>query len=407
VDTTGSLREHNRRRIVEALRRRGSASRTELARATGLSRTTVASLVAELSERGLVIEGPRPGKLERGRPPVLLTLDPAAGAAVGVDFGHRHMRVAVGDLACTVLAERTTELDVDHAATEALDAAVAAVPELLEEAGVERSRVIGVGMGLPGPIDLRTGAVGSSVILPGWSGLNAGEALAERLELPVEVDNDANLGALAESSFGAGRGLQDVVYVKISSGIGAGLILGGRLHRGATGIAGELGHVQVRADGAVCRCGNRGCLETIAAVEPLLALLRPAHGDELGLRGMLGLVAGGDPGAGRLVNDAGRGVGRVLADLCNTLNPAAIVVGGDLSAAGEPLLEGVREAIARYAQPGVAAAVEVRRAELGERAEVLGALALVVGDPDRLRTAGLDELRPAGARRVAATVPLG
>src|SRR4051795_2097277 len=323
----GALRDGNRARLVDALRRAGTASRADLARATGLSRSTVSSLVADLHERGVVAER-GDDRSRAGRPGMLLALDPSAGAAVGVDFGHSHLRVAVADLSSTVLAERLEALDVDHRADEALDRAVELVGAVLAEAGVARDRVLGAGMGLPGPIDRRTGTVGSSVILPGWAGVRAAEAMSARLGLPVLVDNDANLGALAEIAVGAGRGLDDVVYVKMASGIGAGLVLGGRLHHGATGVAGELGHVQVRADGAVCRCGNRGCLETVAASGALMESMRGAHGP-LTVPALLGLAAAGDLGAGRILEDAGRAVGSVLADLCNHLNPEAIVVGGE------------------------------------------------------------------------------
>ena len=173
-------------------------------------------------------------------------------------------------------------------------------------------------------------------------------------------------------------------------------VVDGRLHHGATGIAGEIGHVQLHRDGAVCRCGNRGCLETIAAEGALKALLRPPHGDDLTTREILDLVAAGDPDARRVFTEAGRAVGRVLADVCNALNPDAIIVGGELSEAGEPLLVGIREAIARYTLRGAAQAVEIMHAKLGERAEVLGALALVIGNTERLRSAGLTAL--AGVR---------
>jgi predicted NBD/HSP70 family sugar kinase len=162
-------------------------------------------------------------------------------------------------------------------------------------------------------------------------------------------------------------------------------------------MAGELGHVQVRPEGAVCRCGNRGCLESVAGAGAVLALLREAHGSQLTLRGVLDLVAGGDLGARRVVNDAGLAIGRVLADLCNALNPAAIVVGGDLSAAGGPLLGGIRDAIDRFAQPNAARTVEVRPGVLGERAEVLGALALVISDTERMRSAGLVAIKEEAA----------
>ena len=226
-----SLRELNRLRVIDALRRRGTASRSELARATGLSRTTVATLVTELQVRGLVVEQPPPpGPAGRGRPPILLRLDPSAGAVVGIHFDHRHLRVAVADLASTVVVERLVELDVDHAAATALDAAAELVDAVLAEAGIERSHVVGAGMALSGPIAL-DGTVGSTVIMPGWYGLSASEELSSRLDLHVAVDNDANLGALAELSFGAGRGLADVIYVMVSSGIGAGIVIDGCLDR--------------------------------------------------------------------------------------------------------------------------------------------------------------------------------
>jgi predicted NBD/HSP70 family sugar kinase/biotin operon repressor len=396
-----SLRELNRLRIVDALRRSGSASRSELVKLTGLSRTTVTSLVSELQDTGLVVEladgdGGKAVQAGRGRPPVLLRLDPSAGAVVGIDFGHTHLRVAVADLSSTVLAERSTEFDVDLEAGPALDTAVQMIAEVLADAGLTHDHVVGVGAGMPGPIDRRTGTVGSSVILPGWQGLNPAAELTRRLQMPVEVDNDANLGALAEHVFGAGRGTSALVYVKISSGIGSGLVLGGRLYHGATGVAGELGHVQVQPDGALCRCGNRGCLETVASSGPLLALLRPVHGEELTSAGLLELLAAGDIGARRVVNDAGRAVGRVVADLCNHLNPGVVVVGGELSGAGAPLFDGIRESVDRHALPGAAAAVRILPAELGDRAEMLGALALVIGNTDRLRSAGLAPLAATG-----------
>lgn len=394
--TFGTLRELNRLRVVDALRRAGTASRSDLARMTGLSRSTVTTLVSDLQGRGLIVEqaDARVEPIGRGRPPVFLRLDAAAGSALGVDFGHRHVRVAVADLSSAVLAERFVEMDVDDVPEEALDIAAELAAHVLTEAGVARSRVIGAGMALSAPIDRHKGVVGSTV-LPSWAGIQAGEELSRRLEVPVELDNDANLGALAEISFGAGRGLADVVYVMMSSGVGAGLVLGGRLYHGASGIAGELGHIQAQPEGAMCRCGSRGCLETVASTGALLALLRPTHGADLTLHGLLDLVAEGDLGALRVVNDAGRAVGRAVADLCNYLNPAAIIVGGDLSPAGDPLLDGVREEIDRYALRGAARAVEVRAGVLGERAEVLGALAVVIGDTDRLRAAGLAPV-PAG-----------
>jgi predicted NBD/HSP70 family sugar kinase len=391
----GSLRESNRVRVVDALRRCGRASRSDLARMTGLSRTTVGSVVADLRARGLVAEQVpecRSEQTARGRPPIFLRIEPRAGVAVGIDFDHDRVRVALADLATTVLGEDCTDIDVDQSATAAIDAAVDMLEDLLRAAGVDRAQLVGAGVSLAGPIDRRTGTIGSSPILPGWAGLSPRAELTRRLGLHVEIDNDANLGALAEASFGAGRGLSDIVYVRLGSGLGAGLVLGGRVHRGASGLAGELGHVQVVRDGVVCRCGKRGCLETVAAGGALAAALRPALGREPSAGEILELVAAGDRAATDAVAGAGRAIGRVLADLCNALDLEAIVVGGELGEAGEPLLGGIRESIERQALPGAARAVEVVPAELGERAEVLGALTLVVGDTERLRSMGLAAL---------------
>jgi glucokinase-like ROK family protein len=405
VGSLESLRNSNRTRVIDALRRRGSASRSDLARLTGLSRTTVTTLVADLHTRGLIVEEPGESRDalagSRGRRPSFLRLAPSAGAAIGVDFGHRRLRVAVADLASSVLAERDVELDVDAEACTAIEAAAELIDLVLADAGIDPSQIVGAGVGIPGPVDHSTGTVASATILPGWGGVSVRRDLNARLGFPVQVDNDANLGALGEVRYGAGRGLADVVYVRLTSGIGSGLILGGKLHHGANGFAGELGHVQVRPEGVVCRCGNRGCLETVAAEDALLALLRPAHGGDLTLDGMLALVAEGDLGARRVFNDAGRALGRVLADLCNHLNPAAIIIGGELSSALGPLLDGVSESVHRYAQPAVADAVEVKPGVLGDRAEVLGALALVIGDTDRLDSADIAALTDPVSERTA------
>ncbi|HEX2128528.1 MAG TPA: ROK family transcriptional regulator, partial [Solirubrobacterales bacterium] len=306
-----SLREGNRKRVIDALRERGVASRAELARITDLSRSTISTIVADLLESGLANEreGGADGETHAGRPPVMVALNSKAGLAVGIDFGHRHLRVAVSDLSHTVLAETWRELDVDHSADEGLDTAAAFVDDVLTEAGVDRSRVIGVGMGLPAPIDRSTGAVQASSILPGWVGVDAAAEASRRLGLPVEVENDANLGALAELVWGAGRGRSDLAYLKISSGIGAGLISGGRLQHGVGGTAGEIGHTVIADGGPVCRCGNRGCLETLASSRSIAQLLSTSRGELISTRRLLELSAEGDAAAQRLIGDAGRATG--------------------------------------------------------------------------------------------------
>jgi predicted NBD/HSP70 family sugar kinase len=373
-----SLRELNRLRIVDALRHDGTASRAQIARQTGLSPSTVSTVIGELQRAGLVVESTLAPAGRQGRPAAQLTLDPSAGAAVGIDFDHDKIRVAVSDLGRTVLAEASVRTDVDHDAPRALEHASELVAQVLEEAGVDRERVLGAGMALPGPVDHARGALHTSPILSGWANVDVAAELEKRIDVPVHLDNDANLGALAEVTLGAGRNVRSAAYVQMSSGIGAGLIVEGRPYHGHRGIAGEIGHVLVEPQGQICRCGNRGCLETLASGPALVALLGPSHGDGLTVEGIIEMARNGDPGARRVIADAGRAVGQVVAGLCNLFNPEMVVIGGDLSTAGELLLDPLRESIDRYALPTATERLEVVGGELGERANLLGALALAI-----------------------------
>ena len=387
----GVLRARNRHRVVEVLRRQGRVSQADIARATGLSRSTISTLVLELRTAGLVTEfedGRKDAMPSRrsapgGRPAVLLGLDDSAGTAVGIDFGHSHVRVGIANLSHQVTAERDREFQVDNDAGGALDAAAAMVDEVLADARVGRDRVIGVGMGIPGPIDRRTGTIGSASILPGWVGLAPAEEMARRLQLTVEIDNDANVGALAEVYWGAGRGCSEVTYIKASTGIGAGIVISGQLHRGAVGTAGEIGHTTVDEQGPLCRCGSRGCLETVAGGAAVVEQVRSTRSKDLTLGRVLELAAAGDPACRRAIADAGRQIGVSMAAVCNILNPELIVVGGHLSEAGDMLLGPLRESLRRYAVRAAVESVAVVQGVLGERAEMLGALALVLQSTDR------------------------
>jgi predicted NBD/HSP70 family sugar kinase len=375
-----SLREFNRLRIVDFLRSNGTASRAELARRTGLSRSTVSTLVADLQRRGLVVEraGQFAGEGQPGRPAALLELDPSAAAAVGIDFDHDKVRVAVSDLSRSVLAEASAPHDVDHDAQGALGLAADLVEQVLDQAELERDRLLGVGVALAGPIDHDKGALHPSDVLPGWANVDAARELEQRLDTLAYVDNDANLGALAEVTLGAGRNARFAAYVSISSGIGAGIVVDGRPYHGHRGTAGEIGHVVVDPQGPICRCGNRGCLETLASGPALLKLVQDSRDGELSVRQMIELARDGDAGCRRAIADAGQVVGRVVAGLVNLFSPEMVVVGGDLGEAGDLMLDPLREAVQRDALPAAAEGLKVVAGELGERANLLGALALVL-----------------------------
>jgi predicted NBD/HSP70 family sugar kinase/biotin operon repressor len=373
------LRSSNLRAITALLGSGGPQSRADLARGSGLSRTTVSSLVSELLEHGFVVETEdrgTPYKGGSGRPPLLVALAVRPGRVAGVDIGHGHVRVAVSDRSAAIVAEVETQTDADPHGNATLDIAADLVRRAADEAGTAIDELLMVGLCVPAPIDRRSARVDHAV-LPGWHKLAPADELSRRVGLRVVVDNDANLGAMAEHQHGAGRGATDLLYVKLASGVGAGLVLGGRLHRGAAGLAGEVGHVLAREGGEVCRCGSRGCLETEVSTRRLLQLLRPVYGDGLDLAGLLALDADGEKAVRRVLTDAGHTTGRVLAGVCTMLNPAKIVVGGSLGAS-PTLVSSIRDGVDRYAHPEAAATCEVVSGRFGGRAELMGSLALAI-----------------------------
>ncbi|MFC4496420.1 ROK family protein [Streptomyces ovatisporus] len=407
METPGSqssLHRANLERVVRAVRMAGSLTQAEIARTTGLSAATVSNIVRELKESGTVQVTPTSAGGRRAR---AVSLSGDAGAVVGVDFGHSHLRVAVGNLAHQVLAEEAEPIDVDASADEGFDRAEQLVHRLVATTGISREKLIGVGLGVPGPIDVETGELGSTSILPGWAGTHPRQELAARLGVPVYVDNDANLGALGEQVWGNGRGAGDLAYIKVASGVGAGLVISGQIYRGPGGTAGEIGHITLDESGPVCRCGNRGCLETFTAARYVLPLLHSSHGTDLTMARVVELARDGDPGCRRVVADIGRHIGSGVANLCNLLNPSRVVLGGDLAEAGDLVLGPVRDSVARYAIPSAARQLTVVPGTLGGRAEVLGALALVLsemGDATLLDSAssfshGADVKREPGTRR--------
>ncbi len=373
-----SLRDANRTLIVEAIKRYGNLTQVELAAATGLSPTTVSTIVRSLAEFGVVETRTT---VRSGRRAQQVLLARRVGLAIGVHVGHRQLRILLGDFAEEVVAQQTLPLPRDHRVDTTLDQAALLVGEVVEQVGANLEDVVGIGVALPAPVDAATGMISVRGLMPGWDDVHVGQVLAKRLGRPVYVDNDANLGALGELTRGAGRDLRDLVYVGASHGTGAGLVINGSLHRGVAGTAGEIGHVQVDPQGLICRCGSRGCLDTVAGAGPLLAALRASHGT-LTLRDVVRRANEGDPGCARVVADAGAVIGSVVAGLGVAVNPQAIIVGGELAATGEILLAPLRDAVGRGILPNLVMPVRVVPAELGQRAEATGALALVRQETD-------------------------
>ena len=369
IDPWIGPRGSNAERLLQILRAHGPMTRPQAARLTGMSVGGIRPLVAALVRDGRLVETPdvtpRHGP---GRPGTLLAPVLPDGVVLGLDFGHAHVRVAAAGLDGVQLADERVEVDVDHHADDALRSAAELARGVLRRAGRSRSAVRRVVAGVPGPVGV-DGRLSSSTIVASWAQLAIADEVAARLGVDpviVDVENDAHLGAVGEHRAGAATGVQDVVYVKASHGLGAGLVLRGELYRGARGLSGELGHTVVDPDGELCRCGGHGCLETVVSIQRVRAQLRYVAGDAA-----LSEVEA-HPAGRRIVVDVGRALGRVLADLCTLLDVERIVLGGELAAAGAPLVEGVAESIRRYAQPPHGD-VDVVLSTLGERAQVTGA----------------------------------
>jgi predicted NBD/HSP70 family sugar kinase len=381
--SVSARRRRTRDQLLDVLARHENLSRADLAQLTGLSRSAVGACVASLVDEGLASEEPplpdRTGG--PGRPAAVVRLRRADGTVLGLDFGHTHVAAAVADTTGRILAECAGRLDVDGLPQQALDAAARLAEQALAEAGRTMAQVRGIAAGIPGPLDVRTRVVREPTILASWIGLDPAAELGKRLNQTVAVANDADMGACGEHVHGAAQGIDDFLYVKASHGIGAGLILAGRPYRGSNGIAGEIGHTQLPGAINWCRCGNQGCLETVVSVgavyRRLAHVIAGEHAEDGADLPPLADLAS-VPAAARVLTDAGRTIGRVLADLVNCLNPAAIILGGELGAAGDPLVAGVRESIDRHASQAGANAVTIAAGRLGPRAELLGAVATAI-----------------------------
>lgn len=382
-----ALKETNRQRVIAVLREKGAASRADIARMSGLSRSTVSNVVTDLMSSGLAVEGDEavPASGGTGRPAVPVLLDPSAGAALGLEIGHDGVRAVVSDLAHSILAEvwRAGALEVMEA-DRVIDLAVRVAKEALREADVPVTRLIGAVTSVPSPVDPTTGILGTEGVVLSLAGLPLGEILESRLGVPVRVENDANLCALGEILFGAGAGHDTLVFVKLSRGIGAGLVIGGKLHRGLHGGAGELGHTPVSPEGPVCRCGNRGCLEVVAGTRAVLDHVAPRFSQPPSMADVVALALEGDTLCRRAFRDAGGVLGTALATVCNLLNPGAIVIGGEMAAAWRFMEAPLHDALDRAAIHSSATGVTVMPSTLGARAEALGAVASVLRRSDRL-----------------------
>ncbi|MEV2278129.1 ROK family transcriptional regulator [Nocardiopsis sp. NPDC049922] len=363
--------------ILEMIRTGTATSRSEIARATGLSRPTVALRVTELIESGLVVEGT--GAVSSGgRPPTLLEFNAASGLILTSALGMARSQAAVCDLDGEILVRTPGSPDMEQGPEVTVPWLLDTWTEQIASLGRDPSDVRGVGIGLPGTVEFQAGRAEDRPALGKWAGVPLAPLVAERFPVPVTVDNDVNVMALGEHIAGGHGPADDMIFVKVSTGIGAGLLSGGHMLRGALGAAGEIGHVPVRDGGGLpCRCGNSDCLEAVAGGRRLLESAA-ARGRRLnGLKELVALAQEGDPVAVTLVRDAGRRLGEALAGAVNLLNPEVIVLGGDLSEAYDHLVAGVREIVFQQCTALATRQLRVVPSALWDDAGVRGCAAMV------------------------------
>ena len=363
--------------MLRLIRDERAVTRTDLAQLTGLARSTVSQRVELLIAEDLVYEagdGPSTG----GRPPTVLAFNRGAGLVLAADLGATHARIAATDLAGEPLAEVAGDLDIADGPQRVLAWVQERFDGLLADLGRSDEDVAGIGIGVPGPVEFATGTPVNPPIMPGWDGVAVPAAFAPRYDVPILVDNDVNIMALGEH-WAFHREVRDLLFIKVGTGIGSGVISGGRLHRGAEGAAGDLGHIRVTADpDVVCRCGNVGCVEAVAGGGALARQLTAAGRPASNSRDVVALVRAGDPEAVRLVREAGRQLGEVLAAAINLLNPAVLVIGGDVAHASQQLLAGVRESVYQRSLPLATRHLQILTSRLDDRAGITGAAAMVL-----------------------------
>ncbi|MGW3668422.1 ROK family protein [Streptomyces sp. NPDC005141] len=371
--------------LLELVRSGRATTRGALQRATGLSRATVGQRLDRLFRAGWLREGAG-GPVDSplgGRPSITLEFDDEHAVVLAADLDTRHGRAAVLTLTGEILAEHAGPLVVDDGPEAVLGELGRWFAELLEKSGQCADAVCGIGLAVPGPVDSDTGRVVQPPIMPGWDGYDIrgrlGRAFTEHAGIgaagvPVLVDNDANLMAYGEQRAGY-PGCSAFALVKVSTGIGAGMVVGGTVYRGIDGGAGDIGHIRVGAD-ALCRCGSYGCLAAVASGGAVARRLAESGVAAASGSDVRDLLAAGHPEAMALAREAGRQVGDVLATVVTLLNPGVLMIAGDL--AGTPFLTGVRELLYQRALPRSTAHLDVVTSRLGERAGLVGAGALVV-----------------------------
>lgn len=381
-----NVRNFNKHTAVDLIRFAGRGiSRTGLAEEMGLTRPAVTGIVNDLISNDIILETENRATAS-GRPPVVLEINPERGLVAAVDMGAMHLSVALGDFSARILEETEVKFNIADGPSECLKVADLILNELLHKRGYSTSDLAAVGVGVPGPVIAEMGTVMAPPIMPGWDRYPIRKTLEDQWGTSVTLNNDAELGALGEWAYGAGRGEKNLAFIKVGSGIGAGLIINKQIYGGTTGSAGEIGHLTVDENGPLCACGNHGCLEAFAGGHAIAAqakklvasgkrtLLSETNIDLITARDVVEAARRGDLAAQEILKRSGTFVGIAIAGLINLMNPSTVIIGGGVAQVGDLLTGPIRQAVHARSLRASEHGVRITMAMLGRRSSLIGAL---------------------------------
>jgi glucokinase-like ROK family protein len=383
---TQIVKNFNKHAVIDLIRfTPGGISRVELARELSLTRAAITSIINDLQASGIVreVENHPTG----GRKPIVLEINPAMGYVIGVDMGATHVTLILADFSAREIEELHMPLDINLGPSVCLSQVDTYFQELLKMAGLSLKDIKAVGVGVPGPIVAEAGMVSGPPIMPGWDGFPIRDTLQERWACPVTLNNDSELGALGEWAYGAGRGERCLAYIKVGTGIGAGLLLDGQIYGGVTGSAGEIGHITLNENGPECQCGNKGCLEAMAGGRAIAnraidavhkgqrtMLVEKSPVESISAHDVIAAARRGDLISQQIMIEAGAHLGTAIASLVNLFNPSMVVIGGGVAQIGDLILEPIRRTVQQRSLRVASRAVRITAALLGRQSSGMGAV---------------------------------
>lgn len=385
ISPNQNIKNFNKHSAVDLIRFATTGiSRTDLAEEMGLTRAAVTLIVNDLLENGVILEA-ESRAIPNGRPPVVLEINPKRGLVAAVDMGATHVNIALADFSAKIIEETSFPFDIKQGPQVCLAEVRRILQELLDRYGISISEIMAVGVGVPGPVIKDAGMVMSPPIMPGWDRYPIRQTLEEAWGCPVSLNNDAELGALGEWAYGAGRGEKNLAFIKVGSGIGAGLIINQQIYGGTTGSAGEIGHITIEENGPLCTCGNHGCMEAFAGGNAIAiqarkmvqsgkrTLLSNIPLENITAREVAESARRGDLPSQEIIMRAGTFIGIAIAGVVNLFNPSAVIIGGGVAQAGDLLTTSIRQAVRDRSLHASEQSVHITTAMLGQRSSLIGA----------------------------------